>query len=131
MDTLIATAHYRIVFKNIELGPLSLRVFQLPNATYCLCLADVIGIETSDSEMRSAMGSKVFRSPILPQSIHIEGIPKPLTPVSFEAAILYWQYRAIEGNSDASLISKALIRRSLRELADEAFNFRGYLKSSQ
>ncbi|MEO1093823.1 MAG: hypothetical protein AAFX01_02845 [Cyanobacteria bacterium J06638_28] len=123
MANLSATVSYSISLKNVELGPLSLRVFQLPNDTYCLCFADVIGIESSDSEIRDIVSSKIFRSPILPTSIQIEGIARSFTPVSFEAAILYWQRRATEGNSSAHQVVKALMKHSLRELADEAFGF--------
>lgn len=122
------TISYSINLKTIELGPIALRVFRLPNDTYCLCFADVIGIENSDSEIRDVVSSKIFKSPILPLSIHIEGIERVFTPVSFEAAILYWQRRASEGNHSANQVVKALMNQSLRELADEAFGF-GYAKA--
>ena len=57
-----AAASYSISVRSIEVGPLSLRVFQLPNAMYCLCLVDVMGIESSDGAVRKAIGSKIFRS---------------------------------------------------------------------
>lgn len=118
------TASYSISLRTIELGPLSLQVFRLPNDMYCLCLADVIAVEKSDSAIRNVISSKIFKSSILPESIHIEGVERTFTPVSIEAAILYWQRRAMEGISDAHLVVKALMRRSLRELADDAFDFR-------
>ena len=114
-------ASYSIGMTEIELGPLSLRIFRLPNELYCLCLVDVLGIESSDSAIRSTIGSRIFRSPILPESIHIEGVERVFTPVSFEAAMLYWQRRAMEDNNEAKRVNKALMARSLRELADEAF----------
>lgn len=121
MENLTVTASYSISLASVELGPLSLRVFRLPNNTYCLCLADVIAIESSDSAIRSVVGSKIFKSPILPESIHIAGIDRTFTPVSFEAAILYWQRRAMEQNNTAHQVMRTLMRASLRELADAAF----------
>lgn len=121
MAELNVTASYSIQMEEVELGPLSLRVFRLPNGTYCLCFVDVIAIESSDSAIRSVVSSKIFRSPVLPESIHIAGVERTFTPVSFEAAILYWQRRASEDNADAQKVMKALLRRSLRELSDEAF----------
>ena len=123
MEELDVKVSYSTSLRNIELGPISLRVFRLPNDMYCLCLADVVGIENSDGEIRDIVNSKIFRSPILPESIHIEGIERIFTPVSFEAAILYWQRRATEGNHSAHQVVKVLMRHSLRELADEAFGF--------
>lgn len=120
MESSVA-ASYRISMAKVELGPLSLRVFRLPNDMYCLCLVDVLAIESSDSAIRNTVGSKVFRSPILPESIRIEGIERVFTPVSFEAAILYWQRRAMEDNHEAKLVTRALMQHSLRELADEVF----------
>lgn len=122
MGEVNATASYTISMRTVEVGPLSLRVFRLPNNTYCLCLADVIAVEVSDSAIRNVVSSKIFRSPILPEAIHIQGIEKTFTPVSFEAAILYWQRRAMEENKTAYAVVKALTRQSLRELADTAFN---------
>ena len=121
MESSVA-ASYSISMTKVELGPLSLRVFRLPNDMYCLCLVDVLAIESSDSAIRSTIGSKIFKSPILPESIHIEGIERVFTPVSFEAAILYWQRRAMEDNNDAKRVVRALMQGSLRELADEAFS---------
>lgn len=120
METNIA-ASYSISMKNIELGPLSLRVFRLPNATYCLCLVDVIGVESRDRAINKAISSQISRSPILPDSIHIAGVERVFTPVSFEAAILYWQRRAMEDNMEAQRVNRALMKQSLRELADQAF----------
>lgn len=120
MESSVA-ASYNISMTNVEVGPLSLRVFRLPHDVYCLCLVDVLAIESSDSAIRSTIGSKIFKSPILPESIHIEGVERVFTPVSFEAAILYWQRRAMEDNNEAKRVIRALMQRSLRELADEAF----------
>lgn len=105
----------------MELGPLTLRIFQLPNGTYCLCLADVLAVETSNSAIQNAVSSKVFKSSVLPESIRIEGLEKTFSPVSFEAAILYWQRRAMEENSDAHRVMRALTKTSLRQLAEETF----------
>lgn len=101
MAALNAIASYNITVRTVELGPLSLRVFQLPNGMYCLCLADVIAVESSSSAIHNAVSSKIFKSPVLPESIHIEGTEKKFSPVSFEIAILYWQRRAMEENGDA------------------------------
>lgn len=120
-NDLNASVSYKISLRELEIGPLTLRIFQLPNGTYCLCFADVIGVENSDSEIRDIISAKIFKSPILPEEIRIEGVQRVFTPVSFEAAILYWQRRAMEGNGDAHQLVKALMRQSLREQADEAF----------
>ncbi|MEM6836553.1 MAG: hypothetical protein AAF609_06825 [Cyanobacteria bacterium P01_C01_bin.120] len=117
------TASYQIGLKEIEIGAITLRVFRLPNATYCLCVADVLAIENTDGAIRSALSSKIFRSPILPEAIHIAGVERTFTPVSLEAATLYWQRRTDEGNKEAHRVVKALMSKSLRERADEAFGF--------
>ena len=121
METSFA-ASYSIEMKRIELGPLSLRVFKLPQNIYCLCLVDVLGIESSDSSIRNTINSKIFKSPVMPESIHISGVEKVFTPVSFEAAILYWQRRAMEDSTEAQRVVRALTKLSLRERADNAFS---------
>lgn len=63
----------------------------------------------------------IAKSPILLESIRIEGIERVFAPISFEAAILYWQRRFMEDDREAKLVVRTLMGRSLRELADEAF----------
>ena len=121
MEKQNATAAYSISMKAVDVGPLSLRIFRLPNAMYCLCLADVLGIESGSGDIQNAVHSKIAKSPALPVSIHLEGVKRTFTPVSFEAAILYWQRRAMENNAEAQRLIRMLTKQSLRERADALF----------
>lgn len=110
----------------IQLGEIPITVYQLPNGNYCLSQTEVSGvIEKLANSIRCYKGSKRFKS--VPSSsfklpsFYIEGSNKPISPVSFELAALYWQHWDGKGNLAARALVNALIKRSLRDLADEVF----------
>lgn len=117
---------YRAEPRIIQLGEISVTVYQLPNGNYCLSQTEVAGvIEKLSNSIHSYRNSNRVRS--LPfnnftfPSFCIEGSKKPIAPVPLELAALYWQHWDAKGNLAARTLVNALIKRSLRDLANEVF----------
>lgn len=117
---------YKAEPRVIQLGQIPVTVYQLPNGNYCLSQTEVSGvIEKLESSLRYYKGSKRVES--LPASnftfstFCIEGSKKPISPVPLELAALYWQHWDAKGNLAARTLVNALIKRSLKDLADEVF----------
>jgi hypothetical protein len=117
---------YKAEPRIIQLGEISVTVYQLPNGNYCLSQTEVTGVidKLADS-LRYYKNSKRFESVSFSNfnfpSIYIEGSKKPISPVPLELAALYWQHWDIKGNLAARTLVNALVKRSLRDLANEVF----------
>ncbi len=115
--------------RTIHIGEISLEVAMLPDGSYRLSQTEVAGvIDKGESSIRSFRSSKLFKGLLGKASQSAEqavsGSNKPIVPVSLELAALYWQKWASVGNSKALALIVALIKRSLYDLASEAFGLK-------
>lgn len=114
----------------IELGDISLEVAMLPDGTYRMSYVQASEVvDKSRNSMLRFCRSNYLKS-LLGEDfecytpggeISIEGANRPITPITFELACLYWQKCAAEGNIKARALVIALLKRSLYDLADAAF----------
>jgi len=123
--------------RTIYIGDISLEVAMLPDSTYRLSYTQATEVVDKDhnsmvrfcqSKYLKTLLGEDFQRYSFSSSVFIEGAPRPITPVTFDVACLYWQKCAAQGNPKARALVVALLKRSLYELADEAFGMR---RSSQ
>ena len=114
---------------SIELGDISLTVFQLPNETYCLSQSEVSAVINKParsifaflrSKQLKSLAGEDFKFSHSTLKLSVEGSQKPITPVSVEMALLYWHKWAQQGNPLALALVLALAKRSIYEAADQA-----------
>ena len=117
---------YKAQRRTIQIGDIPLEVAMLPDGGYVLSQSEVAQVvDKSESSIRSFQQSNRVKS--LPglgsqfAGLTIEGSNKPIAPVPPELAAFYWHRCAIEGNTKAQALVIALVKRSLYDLADEAF----------
>ena len=117
---------YKAQRRTIQIGDIPLEVAMLPNGGYVFSQSEVAQVvEKSEIYIRRFLQSKRVKA--LPglhskfDTLPIEGSKKPIAPVSPELAALYWHKCAAEGNTKAQALVIALIKRSVYDLADEAF----------
>lgn len=116
--------------QTIYIGNIPLEVAMLPDGSYHLSQTQVTeAIEKERNSMLRFYRSKYAKSFLgedfqcysLSKEILIEGASRPISPVTFELACLYWQKCAAEGNAKARAIVVALVKHSLYDLSDAAF----------
>ena len=121
---------YKAQRRTIYLGDIPLEVAMLPNGEYCLSQTQVASvIDKSRDSMLYFSRSKYFKSLFdkgfecwnLGEKLSIEGANKPINPIPIDVACLYWHKWAASGNSKAQRLVLALLKHTLYELADEAF----------
>ncbi len=110
----------------IQLGEIPITVYQLPNGNYCLSQTEVTAVieKLANSIFyyrRSKRVQALLCSNLELPSFYVEGANKPIASVPLELAALYWQHWDAKGNLVARALVNALIKRSLRDLADEVF----------
>lgn len=110
----------------IQLGQIPITVYQLPSGNYCLSQTEVTAvIEKLAASIYHYQRSKRLESVLSSKKelpiVCIEGSNKPISPVPLELAALYWQHWDAKGNLAARTLVNALIKRSLKDLADEVF----------
>ncbi len=122
---------YKAERRTIYLGDIPLEVAMLPNGDYCLSQTQVAGaIDKDRNSVLRFFNSKYFKSLIdkgfqcyhFEETSLIEGGRTPIKPVSLDVACLYWQKWAAAGNEKAQSLVIALLKHSLYDLADRAFN---------
>ena len=118
--------------RTIHIGDISLEVAMLPDSTYRLSYAQTTEVVNKDrSSMLRFCQSKYLKTLLgedfqgcsFSDEVFIEGAPRPITPVTFDLACLYWQKCAAQGNEKARALVVALLKRSLYDMADEVFGF--------
>lgn len=128
---------YKAQRRTIHIGDIPLEVAMLPDGSYRLSYVQTSEVvNKSRNSMLRFCRSKYLKSLLgedfecytSTEEISIEGANRAIIPVTFEMACLYWQKCATEGNSKARALVIALLKRSLYDLADEAFEIR---RSSQ
>lgn len=119
--------------REIYLGAVSVQIFLLPEGGYCLSQTEVAAvIGKGEYSIRHFLNSKGFKallgaefeSFILVEPIAVEGANKPINPLSSHVAGLYWYHWSQKGNELARALCQALIRYSIHDLADDAFDTR-------
>ena len=124
---------YKAERRTIYLGDIPLEVAMLPNGDYCLSQSQVAGaIDKAQYSIVQFFRSKYFKGISdnglqvckIQEKLVLEGSNKPISPVSFDVAYLYWQKWAIAGNKKAQQLCLALGKHSLYDLADEEFNIK-------
>lgn len=124
---------YKAQRQIIQIGDISLEVAMLPDESYRL--SHVQATEVVDKNRNSMLRfcrSKYLQSFLgntsqsytVPEEVFLEGANRPIIPITFELACLFWQKCAAEGNPKARAIVVALLKHSLYTLADEAFGVR-------
>ena len=119
--------------RTIHIGDTRMEVAMLPNGSYVFSQSEVTEVvDKPEISIRRFSGSKWLKS--MPElhsefdTLSIEGSNRPIAPISPEVAALYWQKCAAQGNEKAQALVIALVKRSLYDIADEAF---GFQRSSQ
>ena len=124
---------YKAERRTIYLGDIPLEIAMLPNGDYCLSQTQVAAaIDKRRSSMSSFCASKYFKAisdngfdcPNFSEKLVLDGSNKPISPVSFDVAYLYWQKWAVAGNKKAQQLCLALGKHSLYDLADAEFNIK-------
>ncbi len=122
---------YKAERRTIYLGDIPLEVAMLPNGDYCLSQTQVAGaINKAQYSIVQFFRSKYFKGISdsglevcqIQEKLVLEGANKPINPVSLDVACLYWQKWAAAGNEKAQLLVIALLKHSIYDLADQAFN---------
>lgn len=128
---------YKAQRRTIQIGDIPLEVAMLPDGGYRLSQIEVTGaIEKHHSSFAQFSRSKSLkdllgndpgvRNSVL--SVDVEGSNIPIASISVEAAFVYWFKWAEKGNAKAKALVIALAKRSIYELADEAFGVNGTLQ---
>ena len=124
---------YRAERRTIYLGDIPLEVAMLPNGDYCLSQTQVAGaidkaprsiFEFTHSKYFKANWSKACEFLNFPQTVALQGINKPIKPISIKVACLFWQKWAAAGNEKARMLTLALLDQTLSERADREFGIR-------
>ena len=124
---------YKAERRTIYLGDIPLEIAMLPNGDYCLSQTQVAAAhDKRRSSMSSFCASKYFKAisdngfdcPNFSEKLVLDGSNKPISPVSFDVAYLYWQKWAVAGNKKAQQLCLALGKHSLYDLADAEFNIK-------
>lgn len=121
---------YKAQHQQIHLGDRPLDIFRLPDGRYCLSLssaAEAIGKRTCS--IFQFLRSKALKTIVgngsqflsFPDELNIEGYPRAIVPVGIDVATLYWQAQAFKRDANAQALVNALLKQSLRDLADAAF----------
>ena len=117
---------YRAQRRTIKIGDIPLSVAMLPNGSYVFSQSQVTEVvDRPEISIRRLKRSRWLKS--MPElhsefdTLPIVGANRPIAPVSPEVAALYWQKCASVGNELARALVIALVKRSLYEMADEAF----------
>lgn len=117
----------KAVKAQIELGSITLDVYQLPNSQYFLSLTQVAeSIEMSLKRM-SQLRELELSLTIYPQgfrmseSIKVEGGTKPVQIISLDDTVKYWTLAASRQNMKAFLLVSACAAETLERRADAAF----------
>lgn len=131
----MSTQTFKAQRRTIKIGDIPLEVAMLPDGSYCLSQTEVSAVvEKSESSIRSFRRSKrlkdILEDDFQSATLTIEGTSKPIAPVTLELAALYWYKCADEGNKKAQALVIALLKRSLYELADEAFGIKRHQQES-
>lgn len=129
-EDILASQVYKAQRCTINVGDIPLEVAMLPDSSYRLSYAQATeAVDKNRNSMLRFCGSKYLKGILgaefecysFSEEIYIEGVNRPINSVTFELACLYWQKCAVEGNKKAQALIVALVKRSLYELADEAF----------
>lgn len=122
--------HCKAQRREIYLGTLPVQVFLLSEGDYCLAQSEVAAVigkvdasifEFLNSKSFKALLGAEFESLISVEPVAVEGSNKPIKPLSFHVAGLYWYHWSQKRNKSGQALCQALIRHSLQELADDAF----------
>lgn len=121
---------YKAQRRTIYIGDIPLEVAMLPDGSYRLSQTQATEVIEKDRNsmlrfyrskyVKSFLGAD-FQCYSFSEEILIEGATRPISPVSFEVACLYWQKCAAEGNTKARALVVALVKQSLYDRADTAF----------
>ncbi len=120
---------YRAERRTIYLGDIPLEVAMLPNGDYCLSQTQVAGaIDKLQASIIQFIRSKYFKVNWSEgcelfnfSEVYLEGVNKPIKPISIKVACLYWQKWAAAGNERARILTLALLDQTLSERADREF----------
>ncbi len=119
--------------RTIHISDIPLEVAMLPDGSYVFSQTEVAAVvDKPEIYIRRFLQSKWVKAfPELnskSDSLPVDGSKKPIAPVSPELAALYWHKCANEGNKKAQALVIALVKRSVYELADEAFGVKCSIK---
>lgn len=121
---------YKAQRQVIQIGDISLEVAMLPDGSYRLSHTQATEVvDKNRNSMSRFCRSKYLQSFLdntsqsytVTEEVFLEGANRPIIPINFEVACLFWHKCAAEGNPKARAIVVALLKHSLYELADEAF----------
>lgn len=117
---------YKAECRCIQLGDTALNVYRMPNGDYCTSQTEVARvIKKVDRSViyfkRSQRAKTLWNNSLQALPLPVKEFNKPIVPVSLEFAALYWQHWDAKGNLYARALVNALLKRSLRDLADEVF----------
>lgn len=113
----------------LNLANIELTVFQVPDGSYRLSQSEVAGVIAKQAYSIWQFSRSKHVKSLLAQGcefcidleLAVEGSNKPIIPIPLELAALYWQHWNHKGNAIATALVNALLKRSLNDLADEAF----------
>ena len=124
---------YRAQRRTIYIGDIPLEVAMLPDGSYRLSQTQATEVVNTrrnsmfyfyrSKRLKAFMGDN-FQCSSFSEELLIEGAPRPINPVTFEVACLYWQKCADKGNPQARALVVALVKYSLYDLADSAFGIK-------
>lgn len=117
---------YKAECRSIQLGNIILSVYRMPDGDYSTSQVEVARVikKVENSVIyfkRSQRARELWSSSLQSQSLPVKEFKKPIAPVPLEFAALYWQHWDAKGNMYARALVNALLKRSLRDLADEVF----------
>lgn len=120
---------YKAECRSIQLGNIILSVYRMPDGDYSTSQVEVARVikkvENSIIYFKRSQRARELWSSSLQslqaQSLLVKEFNKPIIPVPLEFAALYWQHWDAKGNLYARALVNALLKRSLRDLADEVF----------
>lgn len=117
---------YKAECRCIQLGDTTLNLYRMPNGDYCASQIEVARVikKFEDSVRffkRSQRAKDLWSNSLQASPLPVKEFNKPIVPVPLEFAALYWQYWDAKGNLYARALVNALLKRSLKDLADEVF----------
>lgn len=105
----------------IELGDSEFYVFKVQDDLFCFRLAEVVGIEETNSSILTLLRLRQLKSPELPDALWVEHLGRTITPVSITRATHYWLNQAEERNPKARAIRRDMLEHSVQEQVKLAF----------
>lgn len=117
--------------RTIQLGTIPVQIFLLPDGSYCLSQSEVAAVvgkaNASIFHFLNTKGLKALlstesESAISVEPVAVEGTNRPIRPISFQVANLYWYHWSQKGNELAQALYQALLKYSsfgLRRTAEE------------